>query len=145
MITEEMLRVNRVFTLEVIFQVMRVVVYYRKGQKQLKEIAPHLKSTLARPPIYDQTYPEVLSTASPGNPLGVTKPNSHLLFAQSDKSIYEVSIKVKKLLSWQFPAKNPPQKLARSRNLHQNSLLYTLLKRFLNSSDMHHLAACWTR
>ena len=69
---------------------MRVVVNYRKGQKQLKKIVLHLKSTLARPPIYDRAYPQKLSTTSPGNPVGITKPSSILLIVQPiEKSLEE--------------------------------------------------------
>ena len=96
---------------------MRVVVNYRKGQKQLEKIALHVKSTLARPTIYDRAYPEVLSTASPGNPVGITKPSQLLLFVQPEKKFLEKSTKVKETYL------NPWQKFAYSRNLHQNSLL----------------------
>ena len=41
--TEEMLSVFRRHALEEIFQVMRVAVKYRKGQRQLKKIALHLE------------------------------------------------------------------------------------------------------
>ena len=73
---------------------MRVVVNYQKGQKQWRKIVLHLKSTLARPTISDRAYPEILSTAFPGKPMGVTKPNL-LLFMQPDKKFSEESIKVK--------------------------------------------------
>ena len=79
--TEEMLKVIRKHTLEAFFQVMRVAVSYLKGQKPLIKVALYLKSTLTRTPIYDQAYPDKLSTASPGNLMGVTKPSSILLFA----------------------------------------------------------------
>ena len=78
--TEEMLKIIRRHTLEAIFQVMGVAVSYRKGQKQLKKIAQHLNSTLARQNIYNRAYPENPSTASPGNPVGVKKPSLLLLF-----------------------------------------------------------------
>ena len=84
---QEMLRVIGRPTLEVNLQIMRVVVNYRKGQKQLKKIPPHLTSTLARPPTNDRACPEIISTASPDNPLGVTKPSSLLLFVQPEKSL----------------------------------------------------------
>ena len=88
--TEEMLRVIRRNTLEAIFQVMRVVVNYRKGQKQFLQFPQlnnfniflnvlHSESTLATAPIYNQAYPEKPSTASPGNSVRVTKPSSLLL------------------------------------------------------------------
>ena len=66
--------------LEAIFQVMKVIVKYRKGQKPLKEIALHLKTTLATTPINDLTltraYPENASFAS-GNPVAIKRPNLH--------------------------------------------------------------------
>ena len=82
---QKMLRVIRRHTLEVI----RVLVNYRKVKRQLKKIALHLESTLARPPICDGAYPEKLLTASPGNPVGVMKPGSHFLFVQPDKKSLE--------------------------------------------------------
>ena len=45
--------------------------------------------------MYDRAYPEMLSTASPGNPVGITKPISLLLFVQPDKKFLEESTKVK--------------------------------------------------
>ena len=47
-------------------------VNYSQGQKQLKNVL-NLKSTSARPPIYDREYPELPSTASPGNPVGINQ------------------------------------------------------------------------
>ena len=88
-----MLRVIRSHTLEAILQVMRVAVNYRRGQKQSKKIALHLKSTLATPPIYDQAYLEKLATASPSNPVGITKPSLLLLFLQLDKKSLEEASK----------------------------------------------------
>ena len=67
---------------------MRVLVTYRKGQKQLKIIAKHPESTLARPPIYDPAYAEKLSTASPVNPVGVIKLSS-LLVSNRIKSFWK--------------------------------------------------------
>ena len=74
---------------------MRVAVNYCKGQKQLKKIAVHLKSTLARPPSYDGAYPEKLSTAFLGNPVDVTKPSLLELFVQQDKMSWEESTSLK--------------------------------------------------
>ena len=92
---EETLIVIRRRTLKAIFQVMRVAVNYRKGQKQLKKIAVHLKTTLARPPSYDGAYPEKLSTAFLGNPVDVTKPSLLELFVQQDKMSCEESTSLK--------------------------------------------------
>ena len=80
--SEEMLRVNRKQTFEAILSVMRVVVNYRKGQRQLKRMVLHLKSTSA---IYNGACHEKLWTASPGNPVGVTDPSLILSFVQPEK------------------------------------------------------------
>ena len=61
--TDEMLSFIRGNTLEAVFQVMRVVLIRRKGQKRLKKIDLYLKGTLAWPLIYDQAYNENLWTA----------------------------------------------------------------------------------
>ena len=61
----------------------------------MKKIVLHPKSTLARPPIYDRAYPEMLSTASPGKPVGATKPSSLLLLVQPEKKFLEERKKVK--------------------------------------------------
>ena len=82
---EEKLRVSRRQTLQAISQVMRVVVNPRKGQKQLKKLAIHLKRTLARQPIYDQAYREKLSTSSPSKLVVFMQPSFLLLFKQPEK------------------------------------------------------------
>ena len=74
---------------------MRVVLNYREGQKQFKKIILHPKSTLARPPPHDRAQPEILSTASPGNPVSIMKPSSLLLFVQLDKKFLEEPTKVR--------------------------------------------------
>ena len=89
--TQGMLRVFQRHTREAVFQATRIVVNYRKGQKQLKKITLHLESTLARPPIYDRASDEKLSTASPSNSVGVIKPGSMLLFVQPHKKSLEKS------------------------------------------------------
>ena len=53
---------------------MTVVVNYGKEQKQMKKIVLHPKSALARPTIYKRDQ-KMLSTASRGNPEGITKPS----------------------------------------------------------------------
>ena len=82
---QERLRNNSTDTLEASFQAMGVVVNYRKGQKELKKIVLHPKSTLARPLIYKLAYSEVLSADPRGKPVSITKPSSLLLFVQLDK------------------------------------------------------------
>jgi len=96
---------------------MRVVVIYRQEQKQLK------KSTLARPPIYDRPYADMLSTAPPGNPVGIIKRSSLLLFVLLDTKFLEESTKVTEdlfFVNFHVSAINPPENFARSRNLHGN-------------------------
>ena len=62
----------------------------------MKKNAQHMKSTLARPPIYDQAYPKKLVTVSPGNiPVGFTKPSLFLLFVEQDKKSLEESTVVR--------------------------------------------------
>ena len=127
-----MMRVIRRHTIEPIFQMIRIVVNYREGQKQFEKTALHLKSTLAKPTIYDRAYCDKIWTSSPSIPVTFTKRRSLLLILQPDKSR-----KIKrKPISCLSSAINPMQKFTRSQNLHQKSLLYTLLKLFFNSSDM---------
>ena len=116
--SQKMLRVISRRTFVLIFQVMTVVVNYRKKEKQVKKIPLHLKSTLAKPPTYDRTYPETLSTASP---VSFTERSSLLLFCNRKKTLKGRQRPRKPLLT--FPAKNPRQMCARSQNLHQNSPL----------------------
>ena len=73
---------------------MVVVVNYRKAQKLDKKCSTS-KSTVARPPIYDRAQPEMLSTASPGNPVSIMKPSSLLLFMQPEEKFLEEWTKVK--------------------------------------------------
>ena len=74
---------------------MRVVVNYREGQIQLKKIALYLKSTLARPPIYNRAYHQKLPTSSPRIPVVFMTPSLILLFEQLDKKFLEESTTVK--------------------------------------------------
>ena len=57
-------------------KVLRVAVNHREERKQLNNYL-HLKSILARTTIYDPAYREKISTASTGNPVGVTEPSSN--------------------------------------------------------------------
>ena len=61
------------------------------------------------------------------------------------KSLWKNRHVLKKPMFWQLSAKNPWQNFARSRNLHQNSLLYRLPSLLLVSRDTHHFEAPWTR
>ena len=104
MTNEEMLRSTRRHTLRGIFLVMRTVVNYRKGQKQLKNYFP---SKEYRTPIYNRAYAEELSTASLGNPEGVIKPGSLLEFVQPYKKFWKSRKVLLKSIFRQFSPKNP--------------------------------------
>ena len=58
---------------------------YCKAQKWLKKTALPTKSTLAKPTIYNRPCPEMLSTASTGNPVVVMKPSSLFCFCNGIK------------------------------------------------------------
>ena len=73
---------------------MRVKVNLSQRTKIIEKIALHLKCTLARPPIYDRSYPEKLAT-DPGNPVAVKKPSLFLLLVQQDKKSLEESTSFK--------------------------------------------------
>ena len=111
-----------------------------QSAKTIGKMLHNLKSTLARPPIYDRTYPDKLSAAPSGNPVGVTKPSSFPLFVQPNKSSLEQFDKGKPDFR-QFSAINPGEKFARTQNLHRNTPLYSLLVLLLNSKDMHQFEA----
>ena len=91
-----MLRDNNRHRLEAFFQVIGVVVNYRKGQKELNKIVLHSKSTLARPPIYKRVYSEMLSAASPGNLVSITKSFLLLSFVKQDEKSLEESTNPKR-------------------------------------------------
>ena len=79
----------------------------------------------------------MLSTASPGNPVSIAKLSSFLLFVQLDKKFLQESTNVKETSFLTVFGRKHEKKIAHSQNLHQNSLLYALLKPFPNSSDMN--------
>ena len=81
---EENLTVIRNHTLDAISLVMIVAVKLSKAAK----IAPHLKSTLARPTKNDRAYPEKLAIVSPSNSVGVMKPSVLFLFVQYGIKIF---------------------------------------------------------
>ena len=89
--------------------------------------ALHLKSTLARPPIYNR--PCLPWNVSPGNPVGITKPISFPLFANMIKSLRKSRKVLREPTLRQISTKNSWQKFTRSRNLRQNSYCRT---HFLN-------------
>ena len=60
----------------------------KKASPARLEKALHLKSSLAKPPLYDQAYREKLATLSPGELLGVKKP-SFLLFVQQVETLWK--------------------------------------------------------
>ena len=122
---------------------MRVVVIYREGQKLIK-IALHLEylgqATYLRP-----TMPWNASVCHSRQSSGHTMSSSFLMFATGEKSHWKNRQILREPNSRQFSAINPWQKFARSQNLHQTSLMYTLLKLLLHSADMYHFEARWTR
>ena len=61
----------------------------------MKKIVLHLNSTLARQHIYGRAYRGMLSTGSPGDPVGITKLSALFLFVQPDKMFLEESTEVK--------------------------------------------------
>ena len=101
-----MLRFIKRPTLEAMFQVMRVV-NYGKGQKQWKKVVLRPKSTLTRPPIYDQSYVKKLTTASQDNPMDVRQPSLLLLFVQQDEKSLEESTSFEETYVLTTIGKNP--------------------------------------
>ena len=73
--TQKMLRFFRKHTVEATSRKMTIEIIYRKRQKQLNKKALQLKSTVARPIIYNRAYRQKSWTAFLGKPLGVTNPN----------------------------------------------------------------------
>ena len=71
--TQKMLRVITRHTLEAIFQVMEATVKLSQRAKTIEK----------------NCHPEKLATASPGNPMDVTKPNLLSLFVQQDEKCLE--------------------------------------------------------
>ena len=86
----------------------------------------------------------MLSTASPGNAVGITSPDKFFLWNRM-KSYWRSRQRLWKPIFWQFSAINYWEKFTREQKLHQNSLLYKLPNMFLISSDMHHFEASWKR
>ena len=60
----------------------------KKASPARLENALHLKSSLAKIPLNDQAYREKLATLSPGELLGVKKPN-FLLFVQQVETLWK--------------------------------------------------------
>ena len=83
-VTQKRLRDNK-HTFEAIFQLTRVVVNYRKGQKELKKLF-YIQRELW--PDHLSTTDRMLSTVSPGIPASTTKPSSFLSFVQPDKKVF---------------------------------------------------------
>ena len=102
--------------IEAFFQVMRVAVIYRKWRKFSKKIALHLRSTLGVPPIYEGTYSEKVSLASPGNSMGGTNGSFFCLFNRKKSMGVSTSLE-KTCFFWRFLAMNPWEMFARCRNL----------------------------
>ena len=102
------------------FSRWRVIEKYRKGQKQLKKIATHKKSTSAKHTIYDRPCPEKLPTASLDNPVVVTKPSSLSFFVQPDKKFFGDSTKVKETYFLTTFGTKYMRKIAHIRDLQKN-------------------------
>ena len=67
-----------------------------QSAQTIGKIALNLKTTLARPLVYDRAYLEKFSTASPGNPVGVSKPSLLSLIVQQGKKFFEESASLMK-------------------------------------------------
>ena len=93
--TQERLRNNSRHILEAIFRLMRVVVNYRTGKKQLKKNCSTTKEYLGQTTYIFISTDRMLFSASPSNPVRISKPSSLLLFVQPDKKFLEESPKVK--------------------------------------------------
>ena len=75
----------------------------------------HLKSALARSPIYDRAYLEKPLIASPSKPVGLTKRSLVLLFVQPDEKLLEKSTKLKEIY-FLTPFGNKSQRKIRSQS-----------------------------
>ena len=122
-------------TLEAMFHVMGVVVKYGRGQKTiekknyiLKYSWPDNQSTTQRNPKSSQLLLQAIWWVS-------WSPVSVLLFLQPEENFLEV-LKI---------SGNTWKKNSHNRNLHQNSLLDTMLKLFLNSCNVLQFDPCRMR
>ena len=125
--TGQMLRVIRRHTLEAIIHVLRVAVNYRKVQKQLKKLL-----YIWRLPWPDQLFTTERTMRSFQLPLQAFQWASRIIFHfyclhYKIKSLLEESTSLEKYIFGQFSVINPSEKIARSRNLHQNPLHTFLL------------------
>ena len=136
-----MLNVIRRHTLEVLFQVMRVAVNYRKWPKHLEIIALHPKSILASPAICYRTYLEKLRLLLQALYWASRSPVYCCCFYNRMKSLWNSRQALREPIF--FSHFSP--KFARSRILHQNPLFCTLPNLFLSSCDSHPFEACGTR
>ena len=138
---EELLTVIRRHTLEAIFHLKTVVVNYRKGQKQLKRIALHLKSTLARPSI----YLERLSTSSATSLMFSRSPVYFYCLCSRIKSFWKSRQRLRKPIFWQFSARNPWQfSFAVKICIKTHCLTHCLIFFSIQMISIS-LGACWTR
>ena len=121
---------------------MGMVVIYRKERKTIEKICATSEEYIGQ-----TTY---LRPSIPLKALNYFFSEHHkaqftFLFVQLNKIFFEESTKVKKTFFRQFSAINPWKDIADSRNLHQNSPLYTLFKLDSNSIGKHHFEASGTR
>ena len=77
----------------------------------MKKTALHLKTTLARAPIYDRAHPEKLWSASPGNPVGAPQHSLSLLFVQPDKKSLEESTSLERTYFLTYSSNKPITKV----------------------------------
>ena len=136
-------------------EMLRVIRSYTRGKfpcddshsklsqsaKTMEKTALDLKGNVARPAIYIQTYPDKLSAASPGNPVGVTKPSLLLLFVQQDKKSLEELTSLKETYLWTIFGNKSMRKVRSESKLASKPTFYTSLNLLLNSSDMYHFEA----
>ena len=77
--------------------------------------------------------------------MGVTKPSLILLILQQVEKSLEMSTSLKTKRFWKTLALIPWDNFIQSRNLHENSLLYTIFYLFHNSSHIQDFEARWNR
>ena len=125
--------VIRRHTLGAIFEVMRVIVNYRKRQKQLKKIALHERVL----------WPDNLSTTE-----RILKNPQRLLHASQCSSCQPIYFCFCNRIKSFWKRWQRSRKPIFSAKIHKKNLLVvkTCIENFfLDSSDMHHFEACWKR
>ena len=98
----------------------------------MKKTALHLKTTLARAPIYDRAHPEKLWSASPGNPVGAAKHSLSLLFVQPDKKSLEESTRLERTYFLTYSSNKPIKKVHSESKLQSKRTAIHVAYYFLN-------------